>query len=72
MLILLFTVSRIFLWMTQRQYPIKTTIEDHKYIFTKLINQNILVQTEMLFLIKLFIHMTVQHHISKIQLFFKE
>ena len=37
----------------------------------QLIYQHLLIQTNMLFLMKLVINMTVQHHISRIQLFFK-
>ena len=70
MLIMLSIVFRLYLCQSLIQHQIHTTIKDHKFIFLQLIYQNILVLTKMMFLIKLFICMTVQHHIPWIWLFF--
>ena len=69
---MLLTISRLYLCLSQTYYQIHTTIQDHKLIVIQLMYQHLLVQTNMHFLMRLFIHMTVQHHIPRIQLLFKE
>ena len=71
-LIMLSIVFILNLFQSQMQYKIKIIIKNQKLIALQRIYQNILVQTKMLFLIKSVIHITLQHHILRIQLFFKE
>ena len=40
--------------------------------FLQLVYQHLLIQINILFLIKLVVHTTIQHHIPRIKLFFKE
>ena len=68
-LILLSTVFILYLFQSLTQYQIHTTIKEHKLILLKLIYQHLIVQTKLLFEIKLVFHMTVQHHIPRINIF---
>ena len=47
MLILLLTVSSIYLFLSQIKYQIHTTLQYHQLIVTELIYQHLLVQTNM-------------------------
>ena len=63
MLIILLKLSKPYICLFQRHYQIHITIQDHELIAIELIYQHIPVQTKMYFLMKLFVHMTIQHHI---------
>ena len=69
MLIMLLTVSIILLYISQINYIIPVTIQDHQYIFAKILHQRPIVHTRILFLIKLVIHMTVRHELFMLKLF---
>ena len=71
-LILLLTVYSLSLCQSQIQYQIHTIIQDHKLVVLKLIYQHLLLQTNFCLLMKEVIHITVQHNITRIDLFFKE
>ena len=68
-MILLSTLFIPYLCQSQTKYQIHTKIKYHKFIFLQIIHQHLLVQTNMLFLIKLVIHTTIKHHIPYIQFF---
>ena len=72
MLILVLAVFSLYLFQPQTSYKIHTTIQEHKLIALKLIYQHLIVQTNIYFLMKLVIHMTIKHNLPHIQLFFKE
>ena len=72
MLILLLTVFSLYLFLSKIKYQIHTTLQYHQLIVTELIYQHLLVQTNIQFLMKMVIHMTTQHYIPQIGLFFKE
>ena len=57
------TVFSLFLCQSQTQYQTLTTIKYNKLIVLQLIYQHLLIQTNILFLMKLVIRMTVQNHI---------
>ena len=44
---MLLTVSRLLLWMPQRNYLVHAKIKDHQLIVTELIHQRVVVHTMM-------------------------
>ena len=72
MVIMVSTVFSLYLCQPQMQNQIHTTIQDHKLIFLQLVYKHPLLHANMLFLMKLVIHMTIQQHIPGIKFFFKE
>ena len=69
MLILVFTVSILWIHIVGWHYPIHTMIQKSKYIIAKPLNWRLIVQTKIFLLIKLVIRLTAQHYIRDIQFF---
>ena len=65
---MLLTVSRLFSGLSQSHHQIHTKIQHHQLILQKN-HQHLIVHTKMPFLIKRFIHMTIQHHFPHIYYF---